>query len=124
MTTAGGLALITGAILKYAITWQSPWISLDVLGTTLICGGVLGLTLAAVRVSARRRGASRPYGCVREARTYGDDPLMYDDPRLYDGRQCDEHYYDDPHDAADPHGASRAYGAYDRDVHDARDVHW
>ncbi|WP_208884096.1 hypothetical protein [Streptomyces armeniacus] len=118
MTAAGGLALtLIGAILKYAVTWQSPWIDVQVLGTILICGGLLGLALAALRAGARRRAAAYPYGRASPP---------YEDPRLYDGRVCDERYYDDADaDAGEPFAPRDPFTPFDpHDVRDTRDAHW
>ncbi|MCZ4094921.1 hypothetical protein [Streptomyces sp. H39-C1] len=77
MTAAGGLALIIiGAILRYAITWQTQWIDIGVLGTICMLGGAASLLIGMLLAFGRRRRTDRRYESERvyEQRYYEDPP--------------------------------------------------
>ncbi|MEU3464208.1 hypothetical protein ABZ721_30160 [Streptomyces sp. NPDC006733] len=79
MTAAGGLALILiGAILRYAITWQTRWIDLNVLGAICMIGGVAGLLLGMLLTYNRRRRTDRRHQSERvyEQRYFEDPPRL------------------------------------------------
>lgn len=57
MTIGGSIALITiGAILRFAITWTTPYVNIQAMGVILIIVGVVGLVLSLSMLIWRRRG--------------------------------------------------------------------
>ncbi|GAA2021745.1 hypothetical protein GCM10009839_18600 [Catenulispora yoronensis] len=73
MTIAGGLALIMiGAILHYAVTWESTWIDVQMVGTILMIGGAIGTLTGIILTTLRRR--DRAAAEVHEERYYREPP--------------------------------------------------
>lgn len=63
--------LALGAIIAFAVTWDSSVINLDVVGWVLMLAGVLGLVLTMWYWPARRRASE---SSVIEDRYYAADP--------------------------------------------------
>lgn len=56
MTIASGLGmLVTGAILRYAVSWRASWIDLDKVGQILMIGGGAGVAIGIVLHLVKRR---------------------------------------------------------------------
>ncbi|RLL67970.1 hypothetical protein [Streptomyces sp. Z26] len=108
MSAAAGLALtMVGAVLRYAITWDSPWVDLRTLGTILMGGGLLGLALAAARAHGARRTSSTP------APYAGSAP--YETPQPYEPAPYDPYPETPagPGGPGDPDGPDGPYAAHD-----------
>lgn len=73
MTIGGSIALIVvGAILRWAITWNSAYVDIKAIGVILIIAGVVCLGISIwILVSRRRRRASSE---VYEQRRYVEPP--------------------------------------------------
>ena len=73
MTIGGSIALIVvGAILRWAITWNSAYVDIKAIGLILLIAGVVCLGISIwVTVSRRRRRASAQ---VYEQRRYVEPP--------------------------------------------------
>ena len=75
MTIGGSLALIIiGAILRFAVTWQSAHVELQVIGVILMIAGVAGLIISFWLLTMRRR--DRAGAEIHEERTYREPPLL------------------------------------------------
>jgi hypothetical protein len=73
MTIGGSIALIViGAILRWAITWNSAYVNIKAIGLILLIAGVVCLGISIwLLVSRRRRRASAE---VYEQRRYVEPP--------------------------------------------------
>jgi hypothetical protein len=73
MTIGGSIALIViGAILRWAITWNSAYVNIKAIGLILLIAGVVCLGISIwILVSRRRRRASSE---VYEQRRYVEPP--------------------------------------------------
>jgi len=73
MTIGGSIALIVvGAILRWAITWNSAYVDIKAIGLILLIAGVVCLGISIwLLVSRRRRRASAE---VYEQRRYVEPP--------------------------------------------------
>ena len=73
MSIGGSVALIIiGAILRFAITWNSNYIDVRTLGVILMLGGIVGLVISLTLIAARRR--ARAGAQVVEERRYIEPP--------------------------------------------------
>ena len=73
MSIGGSIALfVIGAILRFAVSWYSPYIDIDALGVILMITGVVCLGISIGFLVARRR--TRPGTQVYEQRRYTEPP--------------------------------------------------
>ncbi len=73
MTIGGSIALfVIGAILRFAITWNSAYIDIKAIGVILMVAGVVGLAISIWLLVARRR--RRATAEVYEQRRYVEPP--------------------------------------------------
>jgi len=73
MTIGGSIALIAiGAILRWAITWNSVYVDIKAIGVILMIAGVVCLAISIWAVVARRR--RRASAEVYEQRRYVEPP--------------------------------------------------
>jgi uncharacterized membrane protein YedE/YeeE len=73
MTIGGSIALIViGAILRFAITWNSAYINIKAIGVILMVAGVVCLGISIWLLVARRR--RRASAEVYEQRRYVEPP--------------------------------------------------
>jgi hypothetical protein len=73
MTIGGSIALIvTGAILRFAVTWKGQYVNLQAIGVILMVAGVAGLGVAVGLLISRRR--ARAGAQVYEQRRYMEPP--------------------------------------------------
>ena len=73
MTIGGSIALIVvGAILRWAITWNSAYIDIKAIGLILLIAGVvcLGISIGVLVARRRRRASAEVY----EQRRYVEPP--------------------------------------------------
>jgi uncharacterized membrane protein YedE/YeeE len=73
MTIGGSIALLViGAILRFAISWNSPYIDIKAIGVILMVAGVvcLGISLWLLIARRRRRASTEVY----EQRRYVEPP--------------------------------------------------
>jgi hypothetical protein len=73
--------IVVGAILKFAINVDVPYVSLDVIGYILMAAGVIGLILSFVFWGPRRRRSST------QRRTYNDGGEQVTEEERYDDRR-------------------------------------
>jgi hypothetical protein len=73
VTIGASVALIIiGAILRFAVTWTSPYINFQAMGVILILGGIVGLGISLGLLVSRRR--SQVGTQVTEQRRYIEPP--------------------------------------------------
>ncbi len=73
MTIGGSIALfVIGAILRFAISWNSPYIDIKAIGVILMVAGVVCLGISIWLLVARRR--RRASAEVYEQRRYVEPP--------------------------------------------------
>jgi hypothetical protein len=73
MTIGGSIALLViGAILRFAISWNSPYIDIKAIGVILMVAGVVCLGISIWLLVARRR--RRASAEVYEQRRYVEPP--------------------------------------------------
>lgn len=73
MSIGGSAALIIiGAILRFAVTWNTKYVNIQTLGLILMLGGIVGLVISLTLVAARRR--ARAGAQVVEERRYIEPP--------------------------------------------------
>jgi hypothetical protein len=73
MTIGGSIALIVvGAILRWAITWNSAYVDIKAIGLILLIAGVvcLGISIGMLVARRRRRASAEVY----EQRRYVEPP--------------------------------------------------
>jgi hypothetical protein len=73
MTIGGSIALIVaGAILRWAITWNSAYVDIKAIGVILLIAGVvcLGISIGMLVARRRRRASAEVY----EQRRYVEPP--------------------------------------------------
>jgi len=73
MTIGGSIALIVvGAILRWAITWNSAYVDIKAIGLILLIAGVvcLGISIGILVARRRRRASAEVY----EQRRYVEPP--------------------------------------------------
>ena len=73
MTIGGSIALIViGAILRWAITWNSAYVDIKAIGLILLIAGVvcLGISIGVLVARRRRRASAEVY----EQRRYVEPP--------------------------------------------------
>jgi hypothetical protein len=73
MTIGGSIALLViGAILRFAISWTSPYIDIKAIGVILMVAGVvcLGISIWLLVARRRRRASTEVY----EQRRYVEPP--------------------------------------------------
>jgi hypothetical protein len=80
---AGLFVIAVGAILKYAVTAETPWIRLDVMGIVMMLVGSASLLLGLVIYHNRRQGT-----VVTQRRVWEEDGIpeeeIIEERRLYD----------------------------------------
>lgn len=73
MTIGASVALIIiGAILRFAITWTSPYVDIQTMGVILLLGGIVGLGISVALLVSRRRSQAGTQ--VTEQRRYIEPP--------------------------------------------------
>jgi Domain of unknown function (DUF6458) len=73
VSIGGSVALIViGAILRFAVSWNSQYVDIQTLGLILMLGGIVCLIIALVLIAARRR--ARAGAQVVEERRYIEPP--------------------------------------------------
>ena len=76
MTIGGSIALIIiGAILRWAITWNSAYVDIKAIGVILMISGVIGLIASVAVQVSRRRARARGTTQVYEQRHYTEPPM-------------------------------------------------
>jgi hypothetical protein len=73
VSIGGSVALIViGAILRFAVSWNSAYVDIQTLGLILMLGGIVCLIIALTLIAARRR--ARAGAQVVEERRYTEPP--------------------------------------------------
>jgi Domain of unknown function (DUF6458) len=73
MTIGGSVALIiTGAILKFGVTWKATYVDLQAIGVILMIAGAAGLIVSVAFLATRRRRQTSTE--VYEERRYTEPP--------------------------------------------------
>jgi hypothetical protein len=84
VSIGGSVALIViGAILRFAVSWNSAYVNVQALGVILMLGGIVALIIAVTLIAARRR--ARTGVQVVEERRYTEPPpgdRRYTEPPL------------------------------------------